>query len=68
MNGDTDGERVARTDDVAEEGSADGAGEVEEVDDGVPAEGFPDRGGFAEDDGELGGGVDAEGVDAEGVG
>jgi len=38
LQADTDGECVARADDVAEEGSTYGAGQVEEVDDGVPAE------------------------------
>ena len=53
-------ECVAGTDPVADEGAEDGAGDVEEVDDGVPAEGFPERSGVAQDDGEPGGGVDAE--------
>lgn len=38
---DTDTETEARADDVREESAADGAGEVEDVDDGVPAESLP---------------------------
>ena len=51
---DEDDERVFRTDHVADEGPADGSREVEDVYYGVPAEGFPDGRGVAQDDGDPG--------------
>ena len=62
---DTKREGVAGADPVAEEGTADGAGEIKDVDEGVPAECLPEGGAFAEDDCEPGGGVDAERVGGE---
>jgi len=62
---DANGKCETRADEIAKEGAADCAGQVEDVDNGVPAEGFPDGGGVAKDDGEPGGGVDAEGVGGE---
>ena len=59
---DTDREGVAGADPVAEEGTADGTGEIEDIDEGVPAKGFPERGAFAEDNREPGRRIDAEGV------
>lgn len=40
----TDCEGVARPDPITDEGAANGAGEIEDVDDGIPAEGFPNGG------------------------
>lgn len=56
---------MPRSDPVAEKGPADGAGEVEDVDDGVPAEALPEGGVIAEDKGDPLRGVDAEGVGGE---
>lgn len=61
----TPGKGVSRTNPVADEGAEDSAGDVEQVDYGVPAEGFPERGGVAENDVYPGGRVDAEGVSGE---
>lgn len=65
LDEDARGEGVFGADEVGEEGAEDGAGEVEEVDEGVPAkDGGEGRGGGIEG-GEDGGGVDAKGVDGE---
>ena len=62
---DENGKGVLWTDPIADEGTGDGAREIENVDEGCPAEGLPDRSIFAQDDRDPGGGVDAEAVGAE---
>lgn len=58
-------QRVPRTQPVTDEGAEYGPGEVEQVDDGVPAENGGQRGAVAVDVGEDGAGVDAERVGGE---
>lgn len=52
LEGDADGEGVAGSDPVGEEGSKHGAGNVEKIDDGVPTEGLRKGSRFGEDIGE----------------
>lgn len=56
---------VPRAQPVADEGAEDGPGEVEQVDDGVPAEDGGQRGAVAVDIGQDGTRVDSEGVGGE---
>jgi hypothetical protein len=65
LEGDADGEGVAGTEPVAEGGAEHGAGDVEEVDNDVPAEYGGEGRARGEDVCEDGGGVDAEGVRGE---
>lgn len=60
-----DRQGVPRSDPVAKKGPTNGAGEVEDVDDGVPAEALPEGGVIAENKGDPLRGVDAEGVGGE---
>jgi len=64
LKGDTRGERVARADEVGEGSTQHGSGDVEEVDDSVPAE----DGGQGSISGIEDVGQDGRGVDREGIG
>jgi hypothetical protein len=61
----SDGECFARTQPVTGECTGDRSGDVEQIDDRVPAKALPQRIAVAEQDGDPGRGVDAKGVGGE---
>lgn len=65
LQGNTDDEGVLGADDVAHKGTNHGAGDVEQVDDGVPAKDGGERGRVGVDAGQDGRRVDAEGIRGE---
>lgn len=65
LEGDSDHQRVSRADSVRDGSAEHGAGDVEEVDDGVPAERGRERDIVSNNSADDGGRVDAEGVGGE---
>lgn len=65
LGGDADDEGVLGADPVRDKGAEDGAGEVEHVDDGVPAKDGGEGGVGGAETGENGGRVDAKGIARE---
>lgn len=60
-----DAQGVSGANPVADEGAADGTGEIEQIYYGIPSKTLPERGAFTQDDLQPGGGVDAERIGGE---